>query len=477
MVGGVGTGGVVAHAGCASSRKSGVDGVRCQADGVQHGLPNEPLNLPLPDLSRAHGAPFEAAYLRLSCVDAAKTEVKQAVSCVPPDSKGVFDEILEVLLEDGHVEKAFPLALLTKAEPLFDSNLHVGRRFGPNVERREDADAANCGADELFCNAWEAKPLSEAGPKKAGLAEPVVEACSEHRFPEGYAVEGEVLVSRTHGEVEPFVWMGVHLEVGRAVGSVVYRVSCARVIEFGNAAGALGVEAACGGPVFSPIPRSVLALPGVGSVALVVVVVIDKLEKAALDSVIPSAIGTFEMGVNGDHALHGACVCARSGGVKSCICICPQQCVYPLSADGIGAKAIPPTAVFRGVFPGAIDAPLSLGVIMIHSKGVVRAVVGQPGSGIDLGSFVSITSLPLASKADAVSIVEPPGVQPRSAALHQTAVPVFAPISRVAKHTMLDRDPRERFWVGESGAELDDPAQCRGAIKNAACPFDDLDLF
>ena len=90
---------------------------------------------------------------------------------------------------------------------------------------------------------------------------------------------------------------------------------------------------------------------------------------------------------------------------------------------------------------------------------------------------MAIAAEPLSSEGDAVSIGQPAGMQPGGAALHQGAVPIFAFISRIAEHAVLNGHARHGFGIGKSCAELDDTAQSGGTVENAARSFDDLYLF
>ena len=121
-----------------------------------------------------HGAPFEAGHPGPPGVDAPESQVQQTIARTAPHPEGVFDEVLEILLEDGEVEEAFPLAFLPEPEALLEANLHVGRGFGPDVEGGEDVDAAHFGLDEFLGDAGEPEPLADAGPEVARLPEAVV---------------------------------------------------------------------------------------------------------------------------------------------------------------------------------------------------------------------------------------------------------------------------------------------------------------
>ena len=129
------------------------------------------------------------------------------------------------------------------------------------------------------------------------------------------------------------------------------------------------------------------------------------------------------------------------------------------------------------MLPCAIDAPLTLGVIVIDCEGVVRPVVWLTGGGIDLWPLVPVAAQPLAAEGDAVTVFQPSGVKPRCAALHEGAVPVLPAVAGIAENPVLYRDARERFGVREGGTELDDPAQGGGSVQNAAGPFDYLHLL
>ena len=235
----------------------------------------------------SHRAPLETGDAGLAGVDAAETEVVEAIAGIAPDAKRVFDEVLEVLLEDGDVEEAFPLSFLAESESLFDADFHVGGGFGSNVEGGEDVDAAHLGLDEFLGDAGEPEALADAGAEIARLPEAVVQTGSEDRLAEGHAVEDELLVSPAGRDVQPLVGLDLDLQVAGHVGRVVDGVAGAGRIELGHAARPLGVDAAGGGPQFSAVLGARFTLPGARGVALVVVVVVDEAEEAALDAVVP----------------------------------------------------------------------------------------------------------------------------------------------------------------------------------------------
>ena len=473
--------GVRAGRGVADATRNGgefrVHGVRREAHGIEEGLSDQPLNGPCAEVALSHGAPFEAGDSGPPGVDAPESQVEKPVSGIAPHPKRVFDEVLEILLENGHVEEAFPLAFLPEPEALLEANLHVGGGFWPDVEGREDVDAAHFGLDEFLGDAGEAEPLAHAGPEVAGLSESVVQTGAEDGASNGDAVERELLVAAAQRYVEAFVGLDFGLQVGGHIGGVVDRVSRARGVEFRDAAGALGVDPAGGGPEFATVLGPGFPLPGARRIGLSIVVVIDQPQEAPLHPVVPRTDGMLEVRIDGDHPLGGAGVRTRCGRVETGVGIEPDERADALAADGIGPQAISPAPVFRGMLPCAVDAPLPFRVVMVHGEGVVGAVMGLTSGGVDLGPFVPVAAQPLSPEADAVAVVEPAGVQPRGAALHEGAVPVLPAIARIAVHAVLDRDAGEGFRVGEGGAELDDATQCRGAIQHAAGALDHFDLF
>ena len=205
--------------------------------------------------------------------------------------------------------------------------------------------------------------------------------------------------------MKPFVRLGIDLKISGPVARIVDAVAHARIIELRDTAGSLTVDASCSRPQVSAVAGAVFTLPGIGGVALIVVVVVDEFEKTALKAVIPSAIGPLDVRVDRDHLLNVAGIGSGRGGIEPGVGICPEQRGDALAADGIGAQSITPTPVFWCVFPCAIHAPLALCVIVVDCKRIVASVVSCPGNWINLRSFVPIASQPLAAKADAVPVV------------------------------------------------------------------------
>ena len=119
------------------------------------------------------------------------------------------------------------------------------------------------------------------------MSKPVVEAGPKDAFSSGDAVQREVLIPATKGQVKPVVRVGVDLQIGGPVGGIMDGIPHSGSVEFGNTPRALGVEPTGSCPAFRAVTRTVFRLPGVGLVGLVVVVVIDQAKESALQSMVP----------------------------------------------------------------------------------------------------------------------------------------------------------------------------------------------
>jgi hypothetical protein len=222
LIRGIGTRGIVADpAGYgAGIRVFCIHAVRCEAVGIEEGLPDQPLHLPRAHGPLTHGAPLQSSYPGFSRIDASEPQTLKRVVGGAPPTKGVFDEVVEVLLEDGYIQEAFPSASLAELEALFEAHFHVGGRFRSNVQRGENVDAAYRGLDELLRDAGEPEPLPHAGTEEAGLSKPIVEAGSKDAFSSGNAVQREVLISTAKGQVKPVLGVCVELQISGSVGGI-----------------------------------------------------------------------------------------------------------------------------------------------------------------------------------------------------------------------------------------------------------------
>ena len=286
-----------------------------------------------------------------------------------------------------------------------------------------------------------------------------------------------MLVAAAERHVQAFVGLQFGLQVGGDIGGVVDRVAKAGGVEFGDAAGALGVDAAGGGPELAAVLGTRFPLPGARRIGLLLSLSLMRRRKRPCTRWFQDRRNARDAGSMVTMRWVVRVSAPGRGRVETGVGIEPEQGADALAADGIGPQSIAPSPVFRRVLPGAVDPPLPFGVVMVHGEGIVGAVMGLTGGRVDLGPLYP--SLPSHC---------PPKLMPSPLSSRRVCsqevllcmrgpVPVFPAIAWIAVHAVLDGDAGEGFRVGKGGAELDDATQCGGAIQHAAGALDHLDLL
>ena len=461
--------------------------VRGEADGVGVRVPGQDVQLRLPPGAAAHQGGFPSSHAAPAGVQTPEPQARQRVGKGAPLAKGELDEIVVFLEESGHVQEALECPHL---QALLESGFDVDGGFWAEPGIGVHLQGTEPRADELFCDGREAEALPHAGTQPRGLSRLEIEPRPEHGLGGRGVVDREMLVPRSHTQVEALAQLLVQLGISTPVARLVHAVLVAAAVELRLPERQLVHRARCERAAFPPQRlvghlHLVLRVEHVAGVALAVVVVVDEVLPAVAKAVSdPRGPCVFHVRVDSPHQLLGARGGAGAAGVQAGGAVFPNQGVQrfallPIRVDAV-SQSINATLTPAKVH---VEAGLGVGAPPVHAQGVVghrRRVQRRPSEAVevDLRALEAVVAQEVAPDHH-VPTSQLLAVQEPQVGLLQLAVPVLGCFCApwVAVHAVLQAHAGQGPRVGVARADVDHPAQCGAPVEHRAGAFDDFDLL